>query len=78
MARKTLKIAASVAGSIAALATLLVVAVLVAGNTDPGRAMIERITLRLTGGMVKLSGLGGSFPTRLTLRELELTDKQGV
>jgi translocation and assembly module TamB len=78
MPRKTLKIAAWVAGSIATLATLLVIAVLVAGNTDPGRAMIERITLQLTGGMVKLSGLGGSFPTRLTLRELELTDKQGV
>jgi translocation and assembly module TamB len=78
MARKSLKIAAWVVGSVAGLATLLVVAVLVAGNTDPGRAMIERITLRLTGGMVKLSGLGGSFPTRLTLRELELTDKQGV
>jgi translocation and assembly module TamB len=78
MPRKTLKIAAWVSGSVAALAALLVVAVLVAGNTDPGRAMIERMTLRLTGGMVKLSGLGGSFPTRLTLRELELTDRQGV
>jgi hypothetical protein len=60
MPRKTLKIAAWVAGSIATLATLLVVAVLVAGNTDPGRAMIERITLQLTGGMVKLSRFASS------------------
>ncbi|MGD0492078.1 MAG: translocation/assembly module TamB domain-containing protein [Steroidobacteraceae bacterium] len=78
MPRKALKIAAWVAGSVAALAALLVAAVLVAGNTDSGRAMIERLTLELTGGMVKLSGLGGSFPAYLTLRELELTDKQGV
>jgi translocation and assembly module TamB len=78
MPRKALKIGAWVVGSVAALAALLVVAALVAGNTDPGRAMIERVTLQLTGGMVKLSGLGGSFPTRLTLRKLDLTDKQGV
>ena len=78
MPRKALKIGVWVAGSIAALAALLIVAVLVAGNTTSGRAMIERITLKLTGGMVKLSGLGGSFPASLTLRKLELIDKRGV
>ncbi|MGD0504892.1 MAG: translocation/assembly module TamB domain-containing protein [Steroidobacteraceae bacterium] len=78
MARKPLKVAAWVLGSVAGLLALLTVAVLVIGNTDAGRALIERITARLTGGMVNLSGLGGSFPAQLTLRKLELTDKQGV
>ena len=78
MLRKPLKIAAWVLGSVAGLLALSTALVLVAGNTDPGRAMIERITAQVTGGMVQLSGLGGSFPTRLTLRHLELTDKQGV
>jgi translocation and assembly module TamB len=78
MMRKPLKIAAWVMGSVAGLLALLTALVLVAGNTDPGRAMIERITAQLTGGMVQLSGLGGSFPTRLTLRHLDLTDQQGV
>jgi translocation and assembly module TamB len=78
MLRKPLKVAAWVVGSVAGLLALLTTLVLVAGNTDPGRAMIERITAQLTGGMVQLSGLGGSFPTQLTLRHLELTDKQGI
>ena len=78
MLRKPLKFAAWVLGSVAGSIALLTALVLIAGNTDPGRAMIERITAQLTGGMVQLSGLGGSFPTRLTLRHLELTDKQGV
>ena len=69
MSRKPLKIAAWTAGSLAGLVIVLIVAVLVGGNTDAGRTMIERITLQLTGGMVKLSGLGGSFPAQLTDRK---------
>jgi len=78
MLRQPLKIAAWVLASVVGLIGFLTVAVLVVGNTDAGRATIERITARLTGGMVNLSGLGGSFPTQLTLKKLELTDKQGV
>jgi translocation and assembly module TamB len=76
--RRAVKITAWVLGSAALLAVLLVAAVLVVGNTAPGRAMIERVTYRLTGGYVKLSGLGGSFPTQLTLDRLELIDRGGV
>jgi translocation and assembly module TamB len=53
-------------------------AVWVAGNTDSGRKLIERLTFRLTAGHVVLSGLGGSFPTRPTLEELRLSDGHGV
>jgi translocation and assembly module TamB len=76
--RRSLRISAWVAGSLAALMALLIVAVLVAGNTGAGRAMIERLTYRLTAGTVKLGGLGGSFPSDLTLDRLELIDRGGV
>ena len=76
--RRSLRISAWIAGSLAALMVLLIVAVLVAGNTGAGRAMIERLTYRLTGGNVKLTGLGGSFPSDLTLDRLELIDRGGV
>jgi translocation and assembly module TamB len=76
--RRAVKICAWVAGSIVALLVLLVVGVLVAGNTSAGRSMIERITFQLTGGMVQLVGLGGSFPADLTLAHLELIDREGI
>jgi translocation and assembly module TamB len=76
--RRSLRISAWIAGSLAALIVLLIVAVLVAGNTGAGRAMIERLTYRLTDGNVKLSGLGGRFPSDLTLDRLELIDRGGV
>jgi translocation and assembly module TamB len=47
-------------------------------NTGAGRRLIEQVTYQLTGGTVRLIGLGGSFPERLTLEELQLRDRQGV
>src|SRR5580692_12919557 len=76
--RRSLRISAWIAGSLAALMVLLIVAVLVAGNSGAGRAMIERLTYRLTDGNVKLTGIGGSFPSDLTLERLELIDRGGV
>ena len=48
------------------------------GNTSAGRVQIEKLVARLTGGNVQLSGLAGSFPSHLTLEELELSDAAGV
>ncbi|MFI4889192.1 MAG: translocation/assembly module TamB domain-containing protein [Steroidobacterales bacterium] len=76
--RRALRISAWVLGSIAALLVLLAIAVLIAGNTRPGRDMIERLTDQLTGGNVRLTGLGGSFPADLTLERVELIDRGGV
>jgi translocation and assembly module TamB len=76
--RRSLRISAWIAASLAALMVLLIVAVLVAGNTGAGRAMIERLTYRLTDGTVKLTGLGGGFPSDLALDRLELIDRGGV
>jgi translocation and assembly module TamB len=76
--RRSVRISAWILGSLAALLMLVTVAVLVVGNTDAGRGLIERLTYRSTGGNVKLTGLGGSFPANLTLDRLELIDRGGV
>jgi translocation and assembly module TamB len=76
--RRALKISAWALGAAALLALLLGGAVFIAGSTGSGRAMIERLTLRLTSGHVSLSGLNGSFPRRLTLERLQLSDYRGV
>jgi translocation and assembly module TamB len=76
--RRALRISAWAMGAAALLALLAGGAVFIAGNTDSGRAMIERLTLRLTSGHVSLSGLNGSFPQGLTLERLQLSDYRGV
>jgi len=76
--RRRLKISAWVVAAVGVLMVVLGGAVWVAGNTDSGRALIERLTYQLTAGHVKLSGLGGGFPMQLTLRELQLSDGSGV
>ena len=76
--RRSLRISAWIAGSLAALTLLLIGTLLVVGNTGAGRAMIERLTYRLTDGTVRLTGLGGRFPSNLTLDRLELIDRGGV
>jgi translocation and assembly module TamB len=76
--RRALKIIAWSVGGLLLLTLLLVGTLFIAGNTDSGRAMIADVTERLTGGHVKLTGLGGSFPRQLTLEKLQLSDARGV
>ena len=76
--RRVFKVSAWAIGIAVLLATVLGGAVMVGGNTAAGRGFLERLTFRLTSGYVKLNGLGGSFPTQLTLGELQLIDREGV
>ncbi len=76
--RGVLKKSVWVTGFAAVVALMLAAAVLVAGNSAPGRTMIERVTYRLSSGQVRMSGLGGTFPAHLTLARLQLSDHQGV
>jgi translocation and assembly module TamB len=76
--RRAVKVSAWTGAAVVLAAIALLGAVWVAGNTDSGRSLIERLTYRLTSGHVTLLGLGGSFPTRPTLRELQLRDRGGV
>ena len=76
--RRMLKISAWVVGALALLCLTIGAVLYIAGNTDRGRAMIEKLTYALTSGNVSLSGLAGSFPRQLTLDRLELRDERGV
>jgi translocation and assembly module TamB len=76
--RRALKISAWAVGSLALVLLLLSATLFIAGNTDSGRAMIEKLTLRLTSGHVSIAGLAGSFPRHLTVERLELRDERGV
>jgi translocation and assembly module TamB len=76
--RRALKISAWVMGASALLILLLGGALFIAGNTDSGRAMIEKSMRGLTSGHVSLSGLSGSFPQHLTVEHFQLSDDRGV
>jgi translocation and assembly module TamB len=76
--RRFVKISAWALGALALLLLLVIGAVFIVGNTAAGRVQIERLTARLTGGTVQLSGLAGSFPSHMTLEQLLLRDDAGV
>jgi translocation and assembly module TamB len=76
--RRALKIWAWTLGSLLLLVMILVGALLIVGNTESGRALIVRVTARLTDGHVQLSGIHGSFPAALNLDRLQLSDDRGV
>jgi translocation and assembly module TamB len=76
--RGALKISAWTLSGLLLFASLLIGALYVAGNSASGRLAIERIVYRVTSDQVKLSGLGGAFPSHLTLDRLEISDARGV
>src|SRR5258708_20220148 len=76
--RRALKISAWVVGASSLLVLLLGGALFIAGNTDSGRTMIEKLTRDLTSGHVSLSGLSSSFPQHLTVEHFQLRGVRGV
>jgi translocation and assembly module TamB len=76
--RRMLKISAWTLGSLVLLVVLLFAALLITGNTDGGRRLIERLTARFSDGHVELSQLAGSFPSALDLERLQLSDDKGI
>jgi translocation and assembly module TamB len=75
---RALKISAWILGSLVVLVVLLIGALLIIGNTGSGRALIVRMTSRMTHGHVELAGIGGTFPAALDLDKLELRDDRGA
>src|ERR1700690_1939094 len=67
-----------ITGAIFLVVAALVGLVLVGGNTDRGRTLVERLTDRLSAGHVQISGLQGSLPAQLNIAELRLSDEHGV
>jgi len=76
--RRALRIIAWTLGSVLMVIGVLVAGVLVAGNTSGGRALIERASVRLSDGHLRLSGLSGNFPAAIDLGQLQLGDEHGV
>lgn len=76
--RRALRISIWTLGSLLLVVVLLGAAVLIAGNTAGGRAMIERTAARLSAGHLRLSGLSGAFPAEIDLAQLQLSDEKGV
>ena len=76
--RRALAIGAWTVGSLMVFVALFGAAVLIAGNTAGGRAMIERLTSRLTAGRVQVKGLSGAFPAVVDLAGLQLRDEHGI
>lgn len=60
------------------LAVLALAVATVGLNTDLGRRLAEREIARASDGMVLVHGLGGRFPDRLRLGQLELRDTAGA
>jgi translocation and assembly module TamB len=50
----------------------------IGANTEAGRAAIEKLTSRLSGGAVVVTGLHGSLPQHLQIDKLELHDARGI
>jgi translocation and assembly module TamB len=76
--RRLLKIVGWGLGGLAVLILVLGAALMMWGNTNTGRAAIERLTYRLTDGRVTVAGLAGSFPSHLRIERLELRDAAGL
>jgi translocation and assembly module TamB len=76
--RRAVRITAWTVGALLLLVVALSAAVLIAGNTARGRALLEQATARATHGHVRLAELAGSFPTAIDLGQLQLSDTRGV
>ena len=76
--RRFFKILAWVAAVVIAVPVLLVAGIMVGANTGPGRRLIETMTPRLTGGMVRIAGLAGRFPDAVRLHQISVADANGV
>src|ERR1700722_225027 len=66
-----------IVGIVLGVPVLLVVLVLFAANTGPGRATIESLVPKLTGDTVRLAGLAGRFPDAVRASLIELRDASG-
>ncbi len=76
--RRIARIAALSLAVLLLLVALAVGVLIVAGNTQAGRGLLERETARLTSGRVRIAGLGGRFPCRIDIARLLLSDPKGV
>jgi len=63
---------------IGAILGALMLAALALFYTPPGLSLVARLVTSLSGGTVRLVELGGFFPNRLHVAQLEIADRRGV
>ena len=76
--RRILKWASVVIGTVLLLVIVAVGGILIAANTDSGRATLARIVASVTAGMVRISGLSGAFPAAPRIAAIEVSDADGT
>ncbi len=76
--RRSAKALAWTLGILLGVPMLLMAVVLLAANMQPGRDFIERMVPKVTGGDVRLQGLGGRFPAALRAARIEVRDTEGA
>ena len=72
------RIAAWSVGGLVLLILMGIVTIIIVGNTAAGRKLLENETAKLTSGRVRISGLGGDFPSAIDVARLQLSDPKGV
>ncbi|HEY1506609.1 MAG TPA: hypothetical protein VGF92_20060, partial [Stellaceae bacterium] len=78
MTKRGVRIAASIVGVVIGLPLLGLLFILIFANTGTGRATIETLAAKLSGGTVEIQGLAGRFPDALRLAHAEIRDKDGA
>jgi len=76
--RRVLYLSAGLLATLGALLGLALGTLWIAGHSDRGRAMLERLAAHWSHGQVRIAGLAGAFPAQLTLQRLELRDANGL
>ena len=71
-------IAAAIIGVAIGLPLLGLLFMVIFANTGAGRATIETLAAKFSGGTVELQGLAGRFPDALRLAHAEIRDKDGA
>jgi translocation and assembly module TamB len=78
LTKRGARIAASIIGVVIGLPLLGILFILVFANTGAGRATLETLAAKFSGGTIRLAGLNGRFPGALRLAHAELRDPDGA
>jgi translocation and assembly module TamB len=78
LTKRGARIAGAIVGVVIGLPLLGILFILIFANTGAGRATIEKLAAKFSGGTIELQGLAGSFPSALRLAHAEIRDKDGT
>ena len=76
--RRILRLVRILAAFTVGLPLLGLALLLLSANTAPGRALLEQLTPRLSGGTLSISGLSGRFPDAVRIERVAVHDQDGA